>query len=592
MYGRLLLIQVLSIAVVVINHFIDNLITGACLGVTAMSSSGIISQASLVPAAFSGVVSMGLYSVCSRHMGAKSFVLGSKTLSAALALVTIVYVPLIIILEVFSYPLCELLCQDADAGFVLSTSQYTQGLAPSLYFAAVVPYVMYACQMNRKARWCSVAVGTLFVVNVGGDLFVALCTDLGMLGIGLCTSLSALAAMLILIGPALGRSSSLHLRWGMNAREFGAISWEMISFGLPSAVTTLANAFAGIWVNSLLISMGDYTAVAAYTCAYSVVNLLYMPASSLWYCTSIVTSVLLGKDMHAAIRRLPQVFTKVAVAITALPFLLVFVVAEPLCGLFIPEQPEVLSLAVVCTCVLGFNLLPNALITCFQSLFRSTGHRIAAVVLPAIYLVGLLPLLSWPLAGLLGAPGVCVGRVGAYCLGLIGLAVVCGILKKASPFKASTYVFLPPLGPGCTESDCAIAETGQIEQVLASTAGFFAKAPGSNGPATTADAATSLDDAQTSLGNAPSACALVDATGTTLESLLASGTRDRCWVHAAVKDGKPWAQITCASKTLNEKFAEGLDLDGVNASYAHFCMLGAVELYAGDAPYGAPHDKE
>ena len=570
MYARLLVIQVLSVAIMTVDHFIDNLVTGAFLGVTAMSATGVVSQACLVPSAISGVISMGLYSVCSESMGAKRFRLGGNQLTAALVLVSVIFIPLTVFLEVFSDPLCAVLCQNSDASFIAASSAYTRGVAPSLYLSAVVPYLMYTCQMNRKSHWCSFAVGALFAINVGGDIFVALCTDWGIAGIGLATTIGALAAALILIGPTVSKKSPLHLQWNMSFYEFCSLSAQMISFGLPSAVTTLANAFAGMWVNYLLISHVGYTAVAAYTCASSVVHLVYTPASSLWYCTSIVTSVMLGKDMHAAIEGLPAVFTKIALMATVPPFVLALILAGPLCSLFIPTQPEVLDLAVICTWVLALNLLPNALITCFQSLLRSTGHRIAAVMLPAVYLVIFLPLLSWPLTILFGAPGVCAGRVGAYCLGIIALALVCSLRKKASPFKASTYVFLKPLAAGSAESDFALAERAGIEQTAIQVSDFFAKN-------------ASAEDAQL----------FSNATAAALGPLFAEGQkRSHCWVHAAMKEGTPWVQITCTRKTLNAEFTRNLELEDVKASYLDFAMLGAAELYTGDAPYATEKSGE
>ena len=570
MYGRLLVIQVLSIAVVAVDSFIDNLITSAFLGVAAIGASGVIGQAALVPAAFSGVVSMGLYSVCSEAVGAKKFHLGGKELSAALALVTIVYLPLVLVLELFSDPLCQLLCQNTTESFIATSSAYVRGLAPSLYLSTVVPYLMYTCQMNRKSHWCSFAVAALFVINIGGDFFVTLCTNLGMLGIGLVTTTGAAAAALILLGPVVSRKSQLHLRWGMGLREFCTLSWKMISFGLPSAVTTLANAFAGMWVNYLLLSTGSYVAVGAYTCATSVIGLLYTPASSLWYCTAIIAGVLLGKNMHAAIRQLPAVFTKVACMATVVPFILALLLAQPLCSAFLPGQPEVTELAALCTCVLAFNLLPNALVTCFQSLLRSTGHRIAAVVLPAVYLVGFLPLLSWPLSVLFGAAGICAARVAAYCLGIMAFCTVCVVRRKASPAAPATYVFLPPLEPGYAEGDFALAERSQVEAVSTQVEGFFA----------------SLEGAQDS-------SLLPAATAHTLNTLL-EGTRRRshCWVHAATKENQPWVQVTCTRKALNAQFVEGLSLGGANATYLDFSMLGAVELYTGEPPYDVSNEKD
>ena len=563
-------IQVLSSAIVVANRLIDNMIIGSMISATAIGSIGIINQAALVPAAFSGVVSMGLYSACSESMGAKAFPLAGKQLSVALALVSIVFLPLIIALEIFCDPLSAVLCANTDADFIATTSAYFRGLAPSLYLSAVVPYLMYACQMNRKSHWCSVSVGILFAANVGGDLFVAKCTNLGMFGIGAATSLSALASMFVLIGPVISRKSPLRLRWSINPSEFASISWRIVSFGLPSAVTTLSNAFAGMWINYLLLSTGNYFAVAAYTCASSVVNMLYMPASPLWYCTSIVTSLMLGKDMHNAIRQLPVAFTQLAVATTAIPFVIGFIFTEPLCGLFVSSQPEILSLAVMCAHVSLFCMLPNALITCFQSLLRSTEHRIAAVALPAVYLVGFLPVLTWAFASLFGVPGVNAGRVAAYVLGIVVFVIICCVIKKTSPFNPSTYVFLKPLEEGCDETDCHISRLDQIEAKVAQMSGFF----------------LSHVDAKTSM-------LLCESAATSLQALYAKAPKHtHCWIHAAVKDGQPWVQVTSTQRALDATFADSLELDQVSMTYLDFSVLRAFELYIGEAPYGKGKDGE
>lgn len=474
MYRAFLAVQMVSAAASIINNVIDNLIISNFVGVVALGASGVVTPATLLPCAFGNILTMGLYNVVSENIGAKNYLLAGRQLSAVCLTSLIIFVPLTIVFMVFAQPLCAALCGSSDSELYLHAVGYLTSLAPSLILAVILPLFMYVCQMNNQPRWCLVATGVMLVANIGGDLFVALCTDWGMLGIGAASTISTYLALLVVAPIALKKDNTLRPRGNLALNETLASLGKIVTYGAPSALTTASNSLSGMFVNFVLVSQGLSMFIAANSCVMTVFSILYLSGTSLWYCTSAITSTLLGRHMYGALRLVPTVFVKFTVVGATASAIVALIFAGPLTGLFLSADAAVNEVAEIGLRILVLNLYFNALVTCFQSLFRSTGHRIVAAMLPTIYLLAFMCPLTYLFTNAIGPLGCFIARVLAYFMGLLLIVGVCCAKKKSSPLSPDTYLFLPEDEPGTFEEvDLVIHRPDQIDDAVNTVFSFY-----------------------------------------------------------------------------------------------------------------------
>ena len=229
-FRSVLLIQIIAGIVGVIGMVVDGAVTGSCLGTEAMAAFGLAAPAVTILVACSGVCELGTSMLIGRLVGARKTDEASKALSSCLAFS--LALSLLITGSVFAFSEKIAAFLGASGTLAELTSDYLRGFslcAPALLMLTVLMPVM---QINGKQKLVVLAVVTMTLVNIIGDLLVGFVFKGGLFGMALATTVSYFAAFALLLPALLKKESTLRISfWHIKAGYIGT----MLSGGLPNA---------------------------------------------------------------------------------------------------------------------------------------------------------------------------------------------------------------------------------------------------------------------------------------------------------------------------------------------------------------------
>ena len=413
LFRRMLATQIVSAMTVTLCMLIDSIMIGRFLGTDAMAAYGYTAPVLLAFAAPGAMIAAGVQVVCGRTMGSGDREGTDACFTVSVRLTLGLAVMGLALVLCFAGPLCTLLGAGRpgpDNPVFSLTKQYLTGFiigVPAFLMAQImVPYM----QMAGDRRRLVAAVLLMTVSDVIFDLLNVLVFHGGTFGMGLASSLSYYAALLVGGGYFLRKDCLFHLQpWAPRPDMLHAI----LSDGVPTVVNQLSLVLLAFLLNRILRSTGGHVAVAAYSVVSTVSNLCYAFSSGIGSVALMLAAIFYTDEDRSALLVLVKTVFYHAVVLLAGVTLVTLLAAKPLVGLFLAEDPGAMALAARGLRLFSLCLIPCALNTGLKYYYQGTGR------------VRLMELLSFLQNFLLPAPAALIlghfyGTTGVW------LAFVCG----------------------------------------------------------------------------------------------------------------------------------------------------------------------
>ena len=231
LYFRVLPAQIFLLMITRVNNIVDGLVGSNYLGPGAMSIIGLYSPFQLIWVAVGNVLVVGSQVLCARYMGAGSLkrTRGVFSLDITLALAAATFGLLLSL--VLSMPIARILGAPPVvlgnlSGYIIGRGI---GLIPMMLGTQFAAFLTLEGQDKRNY----VATGTMLVANAVLDLFFVRVVKMGVLGLGIATSLSQWINMIVTGIFFLSKRASLKYSFkGIIWKEF----WTILKVGFPSAI--------------------------------------------------------------------------------------------------------------------------------------------------------------------------------------------------------------------------------------------------------------------------------------------------------------------------------------------------------------------
>ncbi len=346
-------------------------------------------------------IAAGLQAVCSREMGRGRIDLVNRTFSQCM-LFTFISMAILTAAVFATVPLlASAFGAHGDAEYLLPrTAKYMYGLAyeviPFVLLSALTPAVI----LDNGSRTVVVATVAGGLVNIGLD-FAAIHYGWGLFGIGLGSSLSAVASLLVLLTNFLRKNRVLRFRF--TRIRFAAIR-EIIRLGAPACVHALAGMLRLIVLYSLAgIYGGENVAVAVVVLAIygTIMDFVDIPCDGVQGAVGVLAGIGYGERNGEGLERTCILAHRYILAITATVVTALLVFKQPIAGLFLEDGSECFELlffAIGCIAVsVGLSGLVNARVGYLQAtgndkiarrleeLVNLAAMLVLAVVLPLIF---------------------------------------------------------------------------------------------------------------------------------------------------------------------------------------------------------------
>ena len=374
LFRQMMVTQIVSSMTVTLCMLIDSIMIGQFLGTDAMAAYGFTQPVLLAFAAPGAMISAGVQVVCGKTMGIGDQKGTDACFSVSAALTVLISALGLLVVLCFASPLCTLLGAGLPGGnnpvFKL-TKDYLIGfmLGVPAFLAAqiIVPYM----QMSGSRRRLVAAVLLMTVSDVVFDFLNVLVFHGGTFGMGLASSLSYYAAVLVGIGYFFRKDCLFHFRRaGLRRDTLRAILAE----GIPTVVNQLSLVLLVFLFNRILRAVDSTMAVAAYSAVSTVSNFCYAFSSGIASVALMLAAMFSTDEDRSSLYALVQTMCRYAVTVLAAVTVAVLLLAKPLVALFLSDDPAAMDLAAKGLRLFSLCLVPCALNTGFKFYYQGIGR--------------------------------------------------------------------------------------------------------------------------------------------------------------------------------------------------------------------------
>jgi len=380
LFFKLLPFQILLIVITAINGIVDGLYASNAIGETAMSAIGLYGPLNHFLYAASMMFVSGSQILYGRYLARDRKHINSVfTVDLVIAFALALLTSGLMAVGVFTGATKVFVSQEPDLQML---NQYMLGQAIGIP-AFVVGQQLFAFLSleNQKKRTMFASIACLIVNAVLDHVFVVM-IPMGTFGLGLSTSISSWAFLLIL---------ALYYITGKSEWKFSfrSCKWrdipDIAALGYSGALSRFVEMFRCLIINALILKYVGSVGLSAFAASNSFLAVIWAVPFGMSAVARMLFSISIGEqDRRSLIDTMKIIFTRcMAIMIGIVALLVIF--AEPLTMLFYQDKSE----PVYQMTVNGFRILPLCMPLSLISLHfscyaQSIEKKALSVVLPLV----------------------------------------------------------------------------------------------------------------------------------------------------------------------------------------------------------------
>lgn len=183
---------------VLIGGTIDSIIISKFLGENSLGAYGLTQPLYNLIEIVGGFVATGTVVMCSNLIGSGKAKDANDSFSAGFSFSLILGAAFALILFLFPQSVRLLITPGKTDQFMPLVLAYVRGLTPTIPFMILNTLMIPIVQLDGNRKTIAFSAFVLCITNIAGDIIVVTFTDLGLLGIGLATSLSYFCSAAVL----------------------------------------------------------------------------------------------------------------------------------------------------------------------------------------------------------------------------------------------------------------------------------------------------------------------------------------------------------------------------------------------------------
>lgn len=365
-FGSYLLASIISSIVAAIGPIVDGVVTGQLLGTEAVSAIGFVGPVNLLISALIGVISDGGSASCSNHIGRKNTKMVHANFSVAIWSGIVIGLAFSLVCLFAAPTVAHLLGARDNAAYL--TAEYLRGLGVGFLPMTILQMVIFYMRMNNGKTHTVICALVMTAVNVALDIIFTIKLNMGMYGMGLATSLSFFAAIIVCIANVFRKDSIFKI---VSPKGLGGELKQILVTGAPTVLKRISVTGRGISLNYILMSLGGSIAVSALSVQSSCNQLLNAVTLGVGATCMIIAGVFYGEKDEKELEKSLRISLVTGLVLSAVLAVLVLIFAAPLVGMFLKGNGEDVILAKrslrIYVLSLPFALINNVLINFYQA---------------------------------------------------------------------------------------------------------------------------------------------------------------------------------------------------------------------------------
>ena len=368
---QMLVAQIFSALTVSLCLLIDSIIIGQYLGVGAIAAYGLANPILLLIGAIGSALSAGVQVVCSRSLGRGSQEETNEGYSTAIGMALAFSIPFMILVLLLSGPVSRILGAREGQLFT-DTRAYVRGFiigAPATMGALIlVPFL----QMAGKTGLLIASVGAMTVTDIVLDILNVTVFHGGMFGMGLASSLSYYAALLI--GGAYFVSKKCFFKFSFSRIHLKKVK-ELAKDSVPAVFNMASSVILVFVMNRILLRTGASAAVAAFSVISTIGNAACCITTGIGGVSLTLTGIFYNEEDRTSLQVLLRELAHAALVLGAVVGIFLMFFSPNAVSLFIKEAGASRKMAVSGLRIYALGLIPCCLNTALKNAFQGSGRE-------------------------------------------------------------------------------------------------------------------------------------------------------------------------------------------------------------------------
>ena len=455
---------ILAAIATMVGIVIDGIVIGRFLGPDSMAAYGLVTPVINLATAFSGILATGAQVICAQHLGAGNVKKARRTFSMCMLITVIISVVMVAAVIVFRNDIAVMLGAHGNSANLLQlTSDYLLGIVFSF------PCVLFLFEFNSLMRLDGdanrviVAVVVMTVLDIAGDLVNALVIHGGMLGMGLTTSFSYFAALVIMLLHF--TKKDIIFKFSLKGLRLKDMA-EIFVTGSSSAVGSASSMLRNLVLNQIMVAaVLSGTAVAALGVVNTVFNFTSSTMLGVAMTTAMIAGMILGEQDRTAAEALIKVTVKVTLIVGAVLSVILLIFADFIAGAFGgADGAQMVSLAARGLRIYALSIILYGLNVAFINYTQGMRRMIVSDLFCFLVNFPFIVLPALALFGVLDADAVWWSFIIGEAINFICVVVYAAVIKRGFPYRARDYLFLrEPFGVSEDNLlDFSITEPSQV----------------------------------------------------------------------------------------------------------------------------------
>ena len=420
--------------------FIDALVVSRFLSSEDLAVQGLGSPYYSVMGVVSGMIVIGMQTMCARAYGKgdKDKVNAYFSLAAVIGGVLSIILTALLIFGGNSIG-AFFGASGSAADLLPSLKKFLLGLGigtlPIVLFSILMPLV----QMEGGRGAVRLAILAGIVVNVIGDCLTPL-TGTEMFGIGLATSLSEIVQLVILVIYVINSKSSIHfLVKGIPWNEAG----YMIRNGLPKATRRVANMLRPLMLNRLVLYLGGSAAMTAMSIRNSRDGIGDVVGSGIASSVMLVIGILYGEENKEGVVQVSRLGLKCILCFVGIVCAVFLIFAPWLAAFYANGNTNVEPIAVFAIRCMAVNLLFQAITDSYICFLQSTEQMKMTHIVNILSRFVFVTVCALAMGYTIGVKGVYLAFPVGSGLLLVSLVIYTAIRKRKVAVELYDVLGLP-----------------------------------------------------------------------------------------------------------------------------------------------------
>ena len=436
---QMLTAQIFSALTVSLCLLVDSIMIGRFLGEEAIAAYGLANPILLVIGAVGSLLTAGVQVACSKSLGRGLQKETDAGYSSAVVLTLAISLAITLAVLLFRTPLAEIMGARKQPELLNPTRDYIAGFvlgAPgSMGALMLVPFL----QMAGESTLLIVAVLTMTIVDIALDLLNVLVFHGGMFGMGLASSISYYAALLIGCFYFLSKKCAYHFSLSLVSGKKMA---ELFRGGIPSVFGMASTVFMILLMNRILLNTGGKAAVAAFSVITTISNASNCTTTGIGGVALTLAGIFYNEEDESGLKQLIRLLCRHSVILGVGMGLLLLVLAPAFVSLFIPEPGAAQKMAVLGLRITAGGLIPCCINNALKNTYQATGRVRLTEIISVLEGLVFPVLAAWVLSRFMGTNG-------AWFYFLLGeallLIVLCVYIRRKTgqlPWKNGACLLL------------------------------------------------------------------------------------------------------------------------------------------------------